>query len=752
MTYFAHSGHQDDRSDWQYLADHSLKVARLAAEFAAPFRLQRAAYLAGLLHDLGKYTRPFQNRLNGSNETVDHSTAGAAHVIALTKKATDDWYMAQLIAYGILGHHAGLPDRIRESGFDERIKRFHEDTKRAIDPVWRDELKPDSSNLFPPGFQTSPEHNKFQISFMARMIFSCLVDADFKDTEAFYCTIENSQKNRDWTALANLLPSLLDKFDSYMAGLGGEATNLNTLRSEILSHVRSKALEKPGLFTLTVPTGGGKTLASLGFALDHAKVHGHRRIIYAIPFTSIIDQTAQVFRDVLGGGDEIVLEHHSAIDEEKLRDRTNMTSRDKLKLAMEDWAAPVVVTTNVQFFESLFAARPSRARKLHNIANSVIILDEAQTIPRPLLIPCMRVLDELALNYGCTIVLCTATQPALDEEKLEGGLPLKGRELAPDPVYLSNVLRRADIKRAGEMTNTDLIEALRGHTQALVIVNSRKHAYELYQDAVAGKLEGVIHLTTRQCAAHRRIILKDVRQRLKRSGAPCRVIATSLIEAGVDVDFPRVWRAEAGFDQIIQAAGRCNREGKRDRCESIVTVFSAPDYGIPPEIRGLIGDMGRVAKQDEDLMSLEAIEQYFGEVYWRLDSGLDAHNIIAMFNLDSTGPFFNFRQAAEKFRMIENGMVPVIVPFDDVARKAVDDMGKAEVPSGNIARWLQTYVVQVPPKARQQLIACHHVAFVRPELRGDQFAVLQNEKLYDKKGVGLLWEDADYLSTEGQFI
>lgn len=758
MDYFAHSGRNNDRSDWQRLDKHALCVAQLASGFAAPIGLERAAYLAGLLHDLGKYTPAFQARLSGSNEQVDHSTAGAAHVVNLAKKASNNWLVTQLIAYCILGHHAGLPDRVGENGFEGRIERFQGDRQRALDTTWQDELNPDATNLLPSRFQKSDDHGRFQLSFMTRMIFSCLVDADFKDTEAFYCRVEGLQKNRDWTSLSDLLPSLIERFNSHMAGLRGEATGINTLRSEILQHVRSKAVDTPGLFTLTVPTGGGKTLASLGFALDHARRHRHRRIIYAIPFTSIIDQTARIFRDVLGGGDDIVLEHHSAIDEEQLRGRADRSSRDKLKLAMEDWAAPIIVTTNVQLFESLFAARPSRARKLHNIANSVIILDEAQTIPRGLLIPCMRALEELARNYGCTIVLCTATQPALDNSKLDCGLPLAGRELAPDPVRLSNVLRRADIHRAGDMTNADLVAAMREHPQALVIVNSRKHAYELFQDAVAAQLEGVVHLTTRQCAAHRRLILDDVRKRLKGDGQPCRVIATSLIEAGVDVDFPRVWRAEAGLDQIIQAAGRCNREGRRERSDSIVTVFSAPDYGTPAEISGLIGDMGRAAGAVDDLMTLEAIEKYFEEVYWRLGPDrLDAKKIIGMFGMDRQGPIFNFREAAEKFRMIESGMVPVIVPYDAAAQEAVNRLGLPDIPSGYLARQLQIYVVQVPPKARDVLlqsgnaIANRHVAFAHPQLRGDQFAVLQTPDLY-RQDVGLVWEDAEYLSEEALIL
>lgn len=752
MDFFAHSGKSNDRSDWQRLDEHARNVAALAAQFATPIGLERAGYLAGLLHDLGKYTPAFQERLTGSQELVDHSTAGAAHAVELANKSSDDWLMAQLIAYGILGHHAGLPDRRGPTGFDERIERFASDARRAVDARWRETLKPDGTSLLPSRFQLVGEQAYFQFSVMARMIFSCLVDADFKDTEAFYCRIEGLQKDRDWAKLPDLLSSLISRFDNHMASLGDGNKPINVLRAEILAQVRSKAGDAPGLFTLTVPTGGGKTLASLGFALDHSKAHGHRRIIYAIPFTSIIDQTAKIFRDVLGGGGDIVLEHHSAIDEEVQRSRSDRTSRDKLKLAMEDWAAPVIVTTNVQLFESMFAARPSRARKLHNIAHSVIILDEAQTIPRPLLIPCMRVLEELARNYGCTIVLCTATQPALDQTQLKSGLPLKGRELAPDPIRLSNALRRADIHRAGDLSNANLIAELRDQSQALVIVNSRKHAYELYADAINAGLDGVVHLTTRQCAAHRRLILDDVRERLKCDDRPCRVIATSLIEAGVDVDFPRVWRAEAGLDQIIQAAGRCNREGRRDRVQSIVTVFSAPGYAAPPEIRGLIGDMARSASAVPDLMSLEAIELFFREAYWRLGPDrLDANGILGMFGMDTRGPILDFRTAAEKFRMIESGMVPVIVPFDDAAKEAVEKLALADIPSGKLARRLQNYVVQVPPRARAKLIDCKHVVFAHPPLRGDQFPVLQTHTLY-REDVGLVWEDAEYLGIESSII
>ncbi len=373
MHYFAHSGRQPDKGDWQLLSDHLFAVAALAAKMAASLGLEKAAFLAGLFHDLGKYTAAFQKRLDGGPSS-DHATAGA--VILQERVAGQDRMIADLIAYCIAGHHTGLPDRLNETPacLNRRIERFREEPN-GLEPIWENELAADMTGLVPDFIsRIMPPNAAFQFSVMVRMIFSCLVDADFKDTEAFYHALDGRASDRDWPALQDLLPQFIAAFDAHMVGKGNADTDLNRLRGKILSHVRTKAANEPGLFTLTVPTGGGKTLSSLAFALDHAKAHGHSRIIYAIPFTSIIDQTAEIFRNILG--EDNVLEHHSAIDDEKLDKETNWESRDKLRLATEDWAAPVVVTTNVQLFESLFAARTSKARKVHNIANSIIILDE----------------------------------------------------------------------------------------------------------------------------------------------------------------------------------------------------------------------------------------------------------------------------------------------------------------------------------------------------------------------------------------
>jgi len=548
--YYAHSGNEPDKSDWQLLSDHLNKAGCVAAENARYFDAVILAKNAGILHDLGKYADEFQKRLEGGKR-VDHATAGA-------KIAVKKWgHFGKLLAYVIAGHHAGLANGIdageNRSTLDDRLKK----TIPELGKVWEEEIDLPDQLSFPPFKPTG-----FQTAFLIRMLFSCLVDADFLDTEIFYLKLKGEERKRgNHPPLQKLQLAL----DSHLEDLRNKAVSnspgtVNDLRQDVLDYSRKQALLLPGLFSLTVPTGGGKTLTSMAFALDHAVKHQLRRVIYVIPFTSIIEQNANVFRDVFKGlGDDIVLEHHSAFDDGNFKDREE--TKDKLKLAMENWDAPVVVTTAVQFFESLFADKTSKCRKLHNITGSVIILDEAQMLPLKLLRPTMAAIDELARNYKCSVVLCTATQPALLHPEFHNGFK-NVREIAPNPEELYNKLDRVTVRHIGAQTDEQLVEQILNNERILVIVNNRRHARALFD--LIGEDKSHYQLTTLMCAKHRRKILKEIREKLK-NREPCKVISTSLIEAGVDVSFPRLMRAETGLDSVAQAAGRCTVKMKREK-------------------------------------------------------------------------------------------------------------------------------------------------------------------------------------------
>lgn len=736
-SFYAHSGEHDDRSDWQPLADHLNAVGQLAAGFAAHFSAEELARVAGLLHDLGKYTEEFQLRLSGDYGRVDHSTWGAR--VACERYGP----LGKLLAYGIAGHHAGLAN-----GRDPGERTTLSDRLRAELPrllsAWRDEIAlPEENALAPPaGFKACQGRGQFQLAFLARMIFSCLVDGDFLDTETYYNRIEKRKALRGGPQPS--LMALRSCLDGYL-GQFKASSAVNQLRAEILGVVRDRAQLAPGLFSLTVPTGGGKTLASLAFALDHAIAHGLRRIIYVIPFTSIVEQNAAVFRQALGDLSGAVLEHHSAFVDDKSQ---SLQSREKIRLAMENWDAPIVVTTSVQFFESLFAARPSGCRKLHNIAGSVVILDEAQTLPLKLLRPCVTALDELALNYKVSAVLCTATQPALEAPEFIGGLQ-SVRELAPNPTQLFEALKRVQVRHLGSLSDDALASHMVERDQVLCIVNNRRHARALYEAITESP--GARHLTTLMCAKHRSQVLAEVRVLLM-EGKPCRLVATSLIEAGVDVDFPAVLRAEAGLDSIAQAAGRCNREGRRSAADSDVLIFATenPDWAPPPELKQFAQAAREVLRQHgDDPLGLDAIQRYFRLLYWQKGpQELDAHNLLGQIE-DGKLDGLPFEMLASKFRMIDSMQMPVIVPFDEEAQSALRELEFAEG-CATIARRLQPYLVQVPRQAYAALQQAGAIQPVNEKRYCEQFMVLVNPDLYHPR-FGLHWDNPAFISSERLF-
>lgn len=744
--FFAHSTPLPDRSDWQPLRHHLQRVGEIAREFGAWFQGQELTEVAGLLHDIGKYTDDFQRRIAGDAIRVDHATRGA--MLAVERYGP----VGQLLAYGIAGHHAGLANGSTGGNRAALRERLRGTGLPLLRDDWRREVTL-PERLDPPRLRVCKERSGFQAAFLARMVFSCLVDADYLDTEAFYDGIAPADQHNDRSALRAVEPPRLtvlrERLDSYLSRFIADS-DVNRVRADILAQVRNNAELVPGLFSLTVPTGGGKTLASLAFALDHAIRHGLRRVIFVIPFTSIVEQNAAVFRAALGDlGEPAVLEHHSAFvpASPPRSDAERYQAQEKLRLAMENWDAPIVVTTAVQFFESLFAARPSQCRKLHNIAGSVVILDEAQTLPLKLLRPAVAAIDELARNYRSSLVLCTATQPALNAPDFRGGLD-DVRELAPNPPELFRKLDRVRVRHVGTLDDDELAGQLRTRDQVLSIVNNRRHARALYQ-ALADQ-PGARHLTTLMCARHRSQVLAEVRARLQ-AGEPCRLVSTSLIEAGVDISLPTVYRAEAGLDSIAQAAGRCNRNGERPAEQSEVRVFATAndDWAPPPELRQFAQAAQEVMRQSkfrDDPLSPAAIEAYFRLLYWKKgDKELDAANLLGLC-AESRIDSLPLETLAAKFRMIDTLQMPVIVPFDDDARRDIESLRYAER-SGGLARKLQPYLVQLPRNGFEALRKAGAIQPVAPEKWGEQFMELVNEDLYDKR-FGLSWDDPTFAKTE----
>ena len=505
-----------------------------------------------------------------------------------------------------------------------------------------------------PPITMDPEKDPhFAVSVFIRMLYSCLVDADFLDTERF---MSNGTVQRDsGECMEVLLDKLKDRISKWL--VNRDDTTVNGRRSEILRNCLEQGKAPKGLFQLTVPTGGGKTVASLAFALQHAVEHHMDRVIYVIPYTSIIEQNAQVFREILGN--ENVLENHSNVDYEISEDFKPM------QLAAENWDKPVVVTTNVQFFESLYANKPSKCRKLHNIVNSVIIFDEAQMLPPNYLKSCMAMIEELLQQYGTSIVLCTATQPALQQF-----LPEKyvARELCPRRDEQFRFFERVTYQNIDTVTEEEMAEKLQQEWHALCIVNTRKRAQRLYERLQG---EGVYHLSTTMYPAHRRRVLAEIGKRLDdKKGKKCIVISTSLVEAGVDLDFTSVYRELAGVDSIIQAAGRCNRNGESGKDKSIVRIFQWEDKERVSGQRQQIDTTQNLLAEGRDITALDNITEYFRRLYRIKGESLDMKNILEKFD----GGDYQFATVAKDFKLIEENTVTVYIDQEPEAKALLQEI------------------------------------------------------------------------------
>lgn len=727
-------------------------VAALSGTFAAAFDQLDEGLIAGLYHDEGKYSDAFQRRIRDPEHTAkcDHSSAGALQA----------WQsMHNIAALAIAAHHAGLSDMGTPGDIDDatwfaRYNRIKNDD--AINAA-HDRMTNQFGNTVPTGKPTPGA--PYDIMMRTRMVLSCLVDADRLDAEYF---VENGceRTERHWldyahqtlggdnmadehapsiatiTACAQQLADMMHQHhNDVMADLtniinkrnaryldASPSNPINTARSDILRQCRDYGQSpqyKRDIYTLTAPTGSGKTNASITFALNHAKTHGFDRIIYVIPYMSIIDQTVKTFAEMFG--DANVLAHYSQADWQINDDAANA---DK-QIAAENWNAPIVITTAVQFFESLYGNKTSPLRKLHNIANSVIVFDEAQTLPVEYLLPCLKAICSLVDDYRCSAVLCTATQPTTNgyiDNMRNDSHDIK------EIVNISDAQRelfdRTAIKFAGTITQHDLAKQLAGQLQTLCVVNTRAAAQELYEE-VKNRCDdpnGVYCLTTLQCPYDRQTIIDEIRTKLA-TDQPCRVVSTSLIEAGVDLDFPTAWRQTAGLDSILQIAGRCNRNGKHNKNDSVVTIFDDGER-IPRYIKQNADAMALTRSIYDDVTSADAIRSYFDALFGlKGENTLDKHAILKQ-SASTTMPFAHI---ANEMNIVSNDNIDIIINQNDAADKLIDQLRNGYA-SRTTIRQLSMYTVSVPKHQFDKMKA--YIDIIEIGKTGHTVAVLNDSDMY----------------------
>ncbi len=707
-----------------WLDQHLNGTADLAASFAKKFDSEQWGRLLGLGHDTGKSTEKWQNylkivsgydeeaHLEGKSGKLDHSAPGAKLAEEVFGKG-----IGRVLSYCIAGHHAGMPDWYPdEAGAHSSLSsRLSAAITNEIPVSIKETLMAEKKPNLP--FQFGSD--SIELALWIRLLFSTIVDADFLDTEK-YMNVNNAGLRGDYCNMTELLA----RFNLYMDVKTKNApqTAVNTIRQAVLADCRDAASKNPGIFSLNVPTGGGKTLSSLAFALEHAVKNNFDRVIYVIPYTSIIEQNADVFRDVLG--DDQVVEHHSSIGDNE----NDLKSR----LATENWDAPVIVTTSVQFFESLFASKTSRCRKLHNIVRSVVVLDEAQLVPVDYLSPIIEAMRFLSERYHVTFVISTATQPAFEtREGFRGFKKDSVYEIVKDVPNLFKSLERVEVKYPSDFQKPDnwnmIAEDVKKHNRVLCVVSDRKSCRELHKLMPAG----TYHLSALMCGQHRSDIIAEIKKQLKQN-IPVRVISTQLVEAGVDLDFPVVYRAMAGLDSIAQAAGRCNREGMLQKKGEVI-IF-VPPKNTPPGILRKAAETTEILLKTgvQNPLHYSNFVTFFSELYWKARS-LDKHDIIKKLTPDTTDCAIQFRTAAMKFKIIDDTMQrSIIVPYRN-GMSYIETLKKIG-PERYLMRKLQRYTVNVYTRDFALMLNRGSIEEILPDI----FVLVTNE--YDEQ-IGLWIDD-----------
>ena len=689
--------------------EHQQNVANIAARFAADFGMAEWGRIMGLLHDKGKEKKAFQQHIikeSGLDSEIKvdgdyrHAYVGALIAHRLFPKPS------LIMNNALMGHHRGLYDH----GDMLEMLKLEIPKDVTIDSI--------HANLTIPNIGFPKD-----VHYLQRMLYSCLVDADYLDTEAFMMPEQSKLRGNHST-----MKQLEDKLDAFLQLLKENAvdSDVNRIRNEVQQYCLSESDNTSGFYSLTVPTGGGKTLSSVLWAIKHALKNDLKRIIIAIPYTSIITQTASVLRGIFG--EENVLEHHSNVN---LSDDENSELRKRLKLATENWDYPIVVTTNVQLFESLFSNKPSDCRKLHNLAKSVLILDEVQTLPVDFLQPIVDTLDTFQRVFGTSILFTTASQPVLTGEivgtnKMNSfeGLP-EIKEIIPEKARLHDRLRRVKLEFDDTRCDyDDIVERMTKYPRVLCIVNTRNDAKEIYDRLPK---DGIcLHLSRMMCPDHVRSTIEEVKKALKdESNAVVRVVATQLIEAGVDIDFPVVFRQEAGLDSALQAAGRCNREGHLDMGETFVFCLQKP---LPPGFISQTNNARLGMGKQYDWFAPEAMTAYFQQLYSRIESFDKAHIKELLYK-----PEMQFETASSEFRLIDDKTTSVIVNWKD-SMNMVEKL-KLEGPAYRLMKALSQYSVNVRDRDLKKLFGIGAIE----ELFEGVF-VISDKNFYDEK-VGLVLEN-----------
>lgn len=674
----AHTDSIDGRRD--LLDQHLNDVANLAGEFAGFFGQERLADLLGRLHDIGKALQQFQDYLDrlegGSKETTGprHAIWGASLAYWVIYKVRGDRESWKELSLPIAGHHSGLA---AAGDLSLRIEEFlvsQETELKALAVALRD------ARVLPRLERESLNRGATGREFLIRMLLSALADADFLTTEGHFDP-KKADAPGNWPALDALWSCFLADQSGVLARAAKDPIPVNEIRAEVYRCCLDAATSEPGFFRLTVPTGGGKTRSSLAFGLVHALKHGLRRVVFAVPYTSITDQTAREYRSIFG--EDAILEHHSQM-EQPGDDESQGRAAFRQRLSTENWDAPVIVTTTVQLFESMFARRPGKIRKLHNLAKSVIVLDEVQTLPAELLETTLDGLRTLVAEYGCSAVMCSATQPAYERTPVLSRLGnIEPREIVPQfRRHFKNLEARVRyIARSEPLSWADLAAEIRGEDQVLVVLNARRDAMALL-DALADSPD-VVHLSTLLCGAHRRRVLSDIESRLK-SGR-IRAVCTQVVEAGVDLDFPLVYRAMGPLERIVQVAGRCNRHGTQPE-QGRVIIFEPRDGSMP---RGTYQVGTKVAERllardgPAGLCDPKLYTEYFELVFSTAD--LDAKDIQGFRRA------LDYPETADRFRFIQP-TVTAVVPYGEAEAK----LRQWQIAPSRLAwRALQPYVVNL---------------------------------------------------------